>query len=69
MNADQPADPRGSEVGRQQILEDLHELVDALDRRVPQPARAEERAIADDSAQLKKDAEKRIAELESPPAS
>jgi hypothetical protein len=57
------------EVDRQQTLDDLHELVDALDRRVPQPARAGERGIADDSARLRKDAEKRIAELESPAAS
>jgi hypothetical protein len=69
MDADQPSAPHSSEVGRQQTLEDLHELVDALDRRVPQPTRPEERTIADASARLKRDAEKRIAELESPSAS
>jgi hypothetical protein len=56
--------PPASEADRQQMLADLHELVEAIDRRVPLPARASERAIASDSARLKKDAEARIAQLE-----
>jgi hypothetical protein len=61
MTADQPP---ASEADRRQMLADLHELVDAIDRRVPLPARASERAIASDSARLRKDAEERIAQLE-----
>ena len=68
MSADQPPDPLASEVHRQQMLADLHELVEALDRRVPHPDRDGEHAIATDSADLKKDAEERIAELEDAPA-
>ncbi len=67
MSADQPTNSPGPEADRQQTLADLHELVDALDRRVPHPDRAGERAIATDSAELKKDAEERIAQLEDPP--
>ena len=67
MSANQPADPP-AEVDRQQMLADLHELVEALDRRVPHPDRKGEHAIATDSADLKKDAEERIAELEDAPA-
>ena len=68
MSADQPPDPLASEVDRQRMLADLHELVEALDRRVPHPDREGEHAIATDSADLKKDAEERIAELEDAPA-
>jgi hypothetical protein len=64
MSADQPTNSPGSEADRQRTLADLHELVDALDRRVPHPDRVGERAIATDSAELKKDAEERIAQLE-----
>ena len=46
MSADQPPDPPASEADRQQMLADLHELVEALDRRVPHPDREGERAIA-----------------------
>ena len=68
MSADQPTNSPVREATRQQTLADLHELVEALDRRVPQPDRAGERAIATDSAELKKDAEERIAQLVDPPA-
>jgi len=65
MTTDQPP---ASEADRLKMLADLHELVEAIDRRVPLPARASERAIASDSARLKKDAEDRIAQLEDVPA-
>ena len=68
MSADQPTNSPVREANRQQTLADLHELVDALDRRVPHPDRAGERAIATASAELKKGAEERIAQLEAPPA-
>lgn len=63
MDTDQPPDRPAPEDDRQQMLADLHELVEALDRRVPQPDREGERAIASDSAGLKRDAETRIAQL------
>jgi hypothetical protein len=49
---------------RTQLLRDLHELIAALDRRVPQVERAGEASIARDAAALKAKALKRIAELE-----
>jgi len=67
MSADQPPDPPASDADRPQMIADLHELVDALDRRVPHPDRAGEMAIARDSAGLKKAAEDRIAQLEDTP--
>jgi hypothetical protein len=57
-----------SETERQQMLTDLHELVDALDRRVPRPERDDEGAIARDSADMKREAEDRIEELQPHPA-
>jgi hypothetical protein len=66
MSADHATNSPGREANRQQTLADLHELLEALDRRVPHPDRAGERAIATDSAELKKDAEERIAQLEDP---
>ena len=68
MSADQPTSSPVRDADRQQTLAHLHELVDALDRRVPHPDRASERSIATDSAELKKDAEERIAQLEAPPS-
>ena len=50
----------------QSVLEDLLELVAALDRRVPQLEREGEREIALDANVLKRAALKRIAELEQP---
>ena len=67
MSAHQPPAPPASGTDRQQILADLHELVEALDRRVPQPDRVGERAIARDSAGLKKAAQDRISQLEDVP--
>lgn len=70
MSTNQPPDPPGppaSKADRPQMLADLHELVEALDRRVPRPDRAGETAIARDSAGLKKAAEDRIAQLEDIP--
>jgi hypothetical protein len=42
----------------------LHEFIAAIDRRLPQIARAGEAAIAHDAAQLKARAAARIAEIE-----
>ena len=45
-------------------IRNLHELIDALDRRVPQVERSGEAAIARAAAALRADALKRIADLE-----
>ena len=47
-----------------QTIDHLAELVEAIDRRLPQVARAGETAIATAAAALRADALKRIAELE-----
>jgi hypothetical protein len=49
---------------RRTVVEDLRDLVAALDRRVPHLEREGEHAIARDAATLRADALKRIAELE-----
>jgi hypothetical protein len=49
---------------RARTLHELYELVEALDRRVPQVERAGELAIAGAAATLRAEAVKRIAELE-----
>jgi hypothetical protein len=49
---------------RQEMIEDLRELVDAIDRRVPHLERTGETEIARDAAALKARALKRLAELE-----
>ena len=46
------------------LVEDLRELVEAIDRRVPRLEREGERVIARDAAALKVEAMKRIEELE-----
>jgi hypothetical protein len=46
------------------IVRELHELIAALDRRVPQVQRAGEVAIANAAAVLRAEAVKRIAEIE-----
>lgn len=46
------------------VLEDLRELVAALDRRVPQLDRLGERDIARDAAALRAEAMNRIREIE-----
>jgi hypothetical protein len=54
--------------GRKELVEELRELIAALDRRVPQIERYGEQDIARDSALLKKKAQERIAQLENGPA-
>ena len=49
------------------VIQELRELIAALDRRVPQIERHGERDIARDSALLKKKAQERIVRLESGP--
>ena len=49
------------------VLRELHELIEALDRRVPQIRRVGEPSIARDAAALRVKALKRIAELEVDP--
>ena len=56
------ADERARELV--QVIEDLRELIIALDRRVPRLERTGEIAIARDAAALKVEALARIAELE-----
>ena len=46
------------------LLRELHELISALDRRIPQIQNAGEAAIARDAAALKNKALERIASLE-----
>ena len=50
------------------VIRELLEVIDALDRRVPQMQRAGESAIADDAATLRAHALKRIEELERAPS-
>ncbi len=52
----------------QTVIYHLHELIAALDRRVPRQERARERGIADDARALRHAALIRIAELERAPA-
>ena len=49
---------------RQTVVNDLRDLISALDRRVPHLERQGEHAIARDAAALRADAVKRIAELD-----
>jgi hypothetical protein len=53
---------------RKELVKELRELIEALDRRVPQIERAGEQEIARDSALLKKKAQDRIGRLENEPA-
>jgi hypothetical protein len=50
--------------GNQEIIQALRELVEALDRRVPQVSRTSEVSIARDAAALRRKALARIDELE-----
>jgi hypothetical protein len=52
------------ETGRERTLRELHELIAALDRRVPQIERAGELEIARASAELRAAALRRVEELE-----
>jgi hypothetical protein len=56
--------PRAS-ANRVRIIRELHELIAALDRRVPQVHRVGELAIARSAAALRAEALKRIEALES----
>jgi hypothetical protein len=51
-------------LGRERLIEQLSELIRALDRRVPQLEREGETQIADEAAALKRKATERLAELE-----
>jgi hypothetical protein len=51
-------------VDKKKVLRRLRELVEALDRRVPQVEREGETRIASDAAALRRKAQKRIEELE-----
>ena len=55
------------ETARERTIRELHELIAALDRRLPQIRRAGETAIARASAELRAAALKRIEELEGDP--
>jgi hypothetical protein len=48
----------------QSVIARLRELIAALDRRTPRPQRTGETQIAAESARLREEAAKRIAELE-----
>lgn len=48
---------------RAELIAHLHELIEALNRRIPHIEREGEQAIARDSAALKKKAQQRIAQL------
>ena len=50
--------------GRTRLIEQLRELVAALDSRVPQLAREGETRIAEEAAALKRKATERLAQLE-----
>jgi hypothetical protein len=52
-----------TEHGHEKLIADLRELVEALDRRIPQIKREGEQQIARDSAALRKTAQERIAAL------
>jgi hypothetical protein len=51
-------------VARKDLARELHELVDALDRRVPRVEQAGEADIARDAAALREKAVERLKELE-----
>jgi hypothetical protein len=52
-------------VASDDLVRDLAELIDAIDRRLPQISRAGETAIADEAAALRARAVARLAELSS----
>lgn len=51
-------------VAPDEVTRELHELIDALDRRVPRVEQAGEAAIAQDAAALREKAVQRLRELE-----
>jgi hypothetical protein len=52
--------------GELALARDLRELIEAIDRRLPQIARAGEAAIADEAKSLRQRASERLAELVPP---
>lgn len=56
-------------MGDSKSIRILNELIDAIDRRLPQVQRAGEQSIARDAAALKARAKERIEQLEHEPAS
>ncbi len=55
-----------TDLGRERLIEQLSELIRALDSRVPQLEREGETQIADEAAALKRKATERLAQLEAP---
>jgi hypothetical protein len=53
---------------REALIEELQELISAIDRRVPRVEQAGEAAIARDAARLRATAQARLAELLDPDA-
>jgi hypothetical protein len=53
-------------LGRKRLIEQLSELIRALDSRVPQLEREGESQIAEEAAALKRMATERLAQLEGP---
>ena len=53
-----------TEIGHERLIEQLHELVAALDRRVPHLEREGEIRIADEAAALRQKAIDRLAQLQ-----
>ena len=51
-------------LGRERLIEQLRELISALDSRVPHLEREGETRIADEAAALKRKATERLAQLE-----
>ncbi len=68
MTAERARNLTENSESRGDLVQELRELIAALDRRVPQIERYGEQDIARDSALLKKKALERIARLESGPA-
>lgn len=61
-----PRSPRAADTAeaRLRLLADLHEVVAALDKRTVHPERASEQAIADQASALRREAIRRIGDLE-----
>jgi len=55
-----------TDLGRERLIEQLSELIRALDSRVPQLEREGETQIADEAAALKLKATERLAQLAAP---
>ena len=55
-----------TDLARERLIDQLSELIRALDSRVPQLEREGETQIADEAAALKRKATERLAQLEAP---